>query len=67
LRADPANNGIMYVGAADVSATNGYPMDSADAPLVLENADGSPIDLSLYWIDASVNGEKAMFFFHRED
>ncbi len=59
-------SGIIYVGAADVSSSNGFPLSDGQS-LVITNSDGSPVDLSLYWIDASVNGEGGVSIFHRED
>ena len=58
--------GIIYFGAADVSSTNGFPLSDGES-LEIKNSDGSPVDLSMYWIDASVDGEGGVSIFHRED
>jgi hypothetical protein len=60
IKAKTGNTGFIYVGVEGVSATTGYELD-ADQVLDLSDALGLdkaiPIDLSLIWLDSSVNGE----------
>ena len=59
-------NGIIYIGDQSVSATNGWPMQDGDA-LKLSNPDGDPVDLAMWYIDASVSGEGGVTLFQRDD
>lgn len=56
IKALPTNSGDMYVGTdstnADVAATTGYVLDAGDSIIVYAD------DLSEFWVDSSVNGEK---------
>ena len=56
IKALPTNTGNMYVGSdstnLDVSSTTGYVLDAAESIIVYAD------DLSEFWVDSSVNGEK---------
>ena len=56
IKAVTANTGIMYVGndgTNAVSSSTGYPLSSAESPIILEVK-----NLNQIYVDASVNGEK---------
>ncbi len=56
IKALPGNTGIMYVGTdntnAEVAATTGYALSKSESIIVYAD------DLSEFWLDSSVNGEK---------
>ena len=68
FEADAANTGVIYIGLSDVSSTSyfarltipsttsapGWSISGTDAG----RAGGSGIQLSNFWVDSSVNGEK---------
>lgn len=56
IKALPTNTGDMYVGAdatnLEVASTSGYVLDAGESVIVYA------ADLSEFWVDSSVNGEK---------
>lgn len=56
IKALPTNSGDMYVGSdstnLDVGSTTGYVLDAGESIIVYAD------DLSEFWLDSSVNGEK---------
>lgn len=57
LAAHPANTGIIWIGnngSNTVSNATGYGLKPGDPPLIVKAA-----NLNEFWIDATVNGEKA--------
>lgn len=66
FRPNVGNSGIIYIGAADVSSTNGFPLKDGDS-LKIKNPDGEPVDLSLWWIDTDTSGEGGVTLFMKDD
>ncbi|MDQ3024113.1 MAG: hypothetical protein M3R04_07000 [bacterium] len=57
----PSNTGYIYFGDTLVSATRGTALEAKQAGTVApakEGEGGELMDLSDFWVDASVNGEK---------
>jgi len=56
ITAEPGNTGVVYVGndgAGDVTATNGYPLGTAEGWVYIQAA-----NLNELWFDAASNGDK---------
>lgn len=55
------NTGIIYVGFSDVASGTGFELQNGDAPLMLPE-----VDLSLVYIDASIDNQGVSFIYEGE-
>ena len=69
LRAPAGNSGVIFVGGSDVSSANGWSLAAGDTLSYgdLRNGEMSQqVNMSLIWIDASVNGEGIQVIYSKQ-
>ena len=58
VKALAGNSGMIYLGVSDVSASNGYELDSTNTIEINFAESGGTIPFSTFYVDVASNGDK---------